>query len=230
MAILAEDMTNKRATGSTRAAAVDLRFEVVVFPVSDVDRAKEFYTKLGWRLDIDSGDNKDYRLVQFTPPGSSCSIIFGKNVTVAAPGAAQGLYLIVSDIEAAREDLLARGVEVSEPFHGDMGAYIGPDEPYLFGRLRVSGPDPNRSSYRSYASFRDPDGNGWVLQEVTTRLPGHMPPETTFVSVNDLAGALRRAKVAHSQHEVRIGQADPDWPDWYANYIVREQAGEKLPQ
>ena len=179
MAILAEDMTNKRATGSTRAAAVDLRFEVVVFPVSDVDRAKEFYTKLGWRLDIDSGDNKDYRLVQFTPPGSSCSIIFGKNVTVAAPGAAQGIYLIVSDIEAAREDLLARGVEVSEPFHGDMGAYIGPDEPYLFGRLRVSGPDPNRSSYRSYESFRDPDGNGWVLQEVTTRLPGHMPPETT---------------------------------------------------
>ena len=230
MASMTQETSKSESGNGSSAVRVDLKFEIVVIPVSDVDRAKEFYAKLGWRFDIDSGSNRDYRLVQFTPPGSACSIIFGKNVTAAAPGSAQGLYLVVSDIEAARKELLARGVEISEAFHGDNGVYDGPDEPYLFGRRRVRGPDPNRSSYRSYASFHDPDGNGWLLQEVTTRLPGHMMPETTFVSVNDLAGALRRAKTAHTQHEARIGQADPDWPDWYAEYMVREQTGEELPR
>jgi catechol 2,3-dioxygenase-like lactoylglutathione lyase family enzyme len=223
-----ELQTNETASGA-RAAKVDLKFEVVVVPVSDVDRAKEFYARLGWRFDIDSGVSNDYRLVQFTPPGSSCSIIFGKNVTTAAPGSVQGLYLIVSDIEAASKELLDLGVDISGPFHGDAGMYDGPDEPYLFGRRRVNGPDPNRGSYRSYASFRDPDGNRWLLQEVTTRLPGHMDPtSTTFVSVNDLAAALRRASAAHSQLEDRIGHVDKDWSSWCARYMVAEQSGEKL--
>jgi catechol 2,3-dioxygenase-like lactoylglutathione lyase family enzyme len=231
MASLTQEMQNNETNGDTSAAKVDLKFEVVVIPVSDVDRAKEFYANLGWRLDIDSGSSKDYRLIQFTPPGSACSIIFGKNVTAAAPGSAQGLYLIVSDIEAARKELLGLGVAISDAFHGDIGVYDGPDEPYLFGRRRVSGPDPDHGSYRSYASFHDPDGNGWLLQEVTTRLPGHMGPTTTnFVSVNDLAGALRRAAAAHCQFEERIGQADKNWSNWYAEYMVREQTGEKLPQ
>jgi catechol 2,3-dioxygenase-like lactoylglutathione lyase family enzyme len=210
-------------------AKVDLKLEVVVIPVSDVDRAKEFYGRLGWRLDADfAGD--DYRVIQSTPPGSGCSVIFGKNVTAAAPGSAQGLYLIVSDIEAARGELLARGVEVSAVFHDGGDVHAGPDEPYLFGRLRVSGPDPERRSYRSFASFRDPDGNGWLFQEVTTRLPGRVAGDTTYASAADLSQALRRASAAHGQHEARIGQADPNWPDWYAEYMVREQAGEVLPQ
>ena len=153
------------------AAKVDMKFELVVIPVSDVDRAKEFYARLGWRLDADFAAGDDFRVIQFTPPGSGGSVIFGKNVTAAAPGSAQGLYLIVSDIKAARAELLGRGVEVSEVFHGGS-VYAGTDEPYLFGRLRVNGPDPQHSSYRSFASFRDPDGNGWLFQEVTTRLPG----------------------------------------------------------
>jgi catechol 2,3-dioxygenase-like lactoylglutathione lyase family enzyme len=228
---LTQEMKKNETTSSTSAAKVDLKFEVVVIPVSDVDRAKEFYASLGWRLDIDSGNGNDYRIVQFTPPGSACSIIFGKNVTAAVPGAAQGLYLIVSDIEAARKELLGLGVEISDPFHGDIGVYDGPDEPFLFGRRRISGPDPDHHSYRSYASFHDPDGNGWLLQEVTTRLPGHMDPTTTnFASVNDLASALRRAASAHGQFEERIGQADKNWPNWYAEYIVREQTGEELPR
>jgi hypothetical protein len=139
--------------------------------------------------------------------------------------------LIVSDIEAARKDLLGRGVKISEAFHGDSGVYDGPDEPYLFGRCRVRGPDPAHRSYGSFASFQDPDGNRWLLQEVTTRLPGHVDPTTTnFVSVNDLAGALRRATAAHGQREERIGQADKNWPDWYADYMVREQHGKELPE
>ena len=229
MANLTQEMqTNEVATGP-RTAKVDLKFEVVVIPVSDVDRAKEFYASLGWRFDIDSGVNSDYRLVQFTPPGSSCSIIFGKNVTMAAPGSVQGLYLIVSDIEAAIQELVGLGIEISGPFHGDTGIYDGPDEPFLFGRRRVSGPDPGHGSYRSYASFHDPDGNGWLLQEVTTRLPGHMDPTSTnFVSVNDLAAALRRATAAHSQLEGRISEVDKDWSHWCAKYIVAEQSGEKL--
>jgi catechol 2,3-dioxygenase-like lactoylglutathione lyase family enzyme len=202
-----------------------------VIPVSDVDRAKEFYTRLGWRLDADFAAGDDWRVIQFTPPGSPASVIFGKNVTAAAPGSAQGLYLIVSDIEAARNELRGRGAEVSEIFHPVGDVHSGTDEPYLSGRNRVSGPDPHRGSYRSYASFRDPDGNGWLLQEITARLPGRVDAhETTFASSTDLAGALRRAAAAHGEHEKRNGgQHDANWPDWYAEYIVREQAGEPLP-
>jgi catechol 2,3-dioxygenase-like lactoylglutathione lyase family enzyme len=212
-----------------RAATGDMKFEIVVIPVSDVDRAKEFYARLGWRLDADFASGDDYRVVQFTPPGSGCSVIFGKNVTGAAPGSAQGLYLIVSDIEAARNELLGRGVKISEVFHG-AGVYAGTDQPYLFGRVRVSGPDPQHASYRSFASFNDPDGNGWLFQEITTRLPGRIDPATTtFASANDLASAMRRAEAAHGQHEKRIGAADPNWPDWYAAYMAAEQAGTELP-
>ena len=210
---------------------MDMKLEVLVVPVSDVDRAKEFYSRLGWRLDAEFASGDDFRITQFTPPGSGCSIIFGKNVTAAAPGSAQGLYLIVSDIEAARKELLDRGVKVSEVFHSD-GVYTGTDEPYLFGRVRVSGPDPEHRTYRSYASFKDPDGNGWLLQEVTTRLPGRIDSAaTTFASVNDLASAMRRASKAHGEHEARTGgQRDENWPDWYAAYMVAEQAGKELPQ
>jgi hypothetical protein len=170
--------------------------------------------------------------MQFTPPGSGASVIFGKNVTAAAPGSAKGLYLVVSDIEAARKELLARGIAVSDAFHHEGDVHTGPDEPYLFGRRRVSGPDPERRTYQSYASFSDPDGNGWLLQEVTARLPGRVDPnETTFASVADVAGALRRAAAAHGEHEKRNGgQHDANWPDWYAEHIVREQAGQELPQ
>jgi catechol 2,3-dioxygenase-like lactoylglutathione lyase family enzyme len=216
---------------TTKDRSNDMKLEIVVIPVSDVDRAKEFYGKrLGWRLDADFDNGKDFRVIQFTPPGSGCSVIFGKNVTAAAPGSAQGLYLIVSDIEAARKELLGRGVEVSEVFHS-AGVYAGTDEPYLFGRVRVSGPDAEHGSYRSFASFRDPGGNGWLFQEITTRLAGRIDPApTTFASANDLASALRRAASAHGQHEVRTGgQRDEDWPDWYAAYIVAEQSGGKLP-
>jgi len=210
---------------------VDLKLEVIVIPVSDVDRAKDFYAKLGWRLDADFAHENDFRVIQFTPPGSGCSIIFGRNITAAAPGSAQGLYLIVSDLAAACDDLRARGVEVSELFHS-TGVYTGPDEPYLFGRTRVSGPDPAHGSYRSFASFRDPDGNGWLFQEVTTRLPGRIDSAaTTFASTKDLANAMRRASAAHGEHEARTGgQRDENWPDWYADYMVREQAGTELPQ
>jgi catechol 2,3-dioxygenase-like lactoylglutathione lyase family enzyme len=210
---------------------MDMKLEVVVVPVSDVDRAKRFYETLGWRLDADFAHGKDWRVIQFTPPGSGCSIIFGKSVTAAAPGSAQGLYLIVSDIDAAREQLLRRGVEVREVFHGADGEYAGTDEPYLFGRRRISGADPEHRSYRSYASFRDPDGNGWLLQEVTSRLPGRIDPSmTTFASVADLASALRRAEAAHGLHEKRTGQRDANWPDWYATYLVAERASGDLPQ
>ena len=155
---------------------------------------------------------------------------FGRNVTGAAPGSAQGLYLIVSDIEAACDYLRRSGVKVGKVFHGGDNVYSGPDEPYLFGRIRVDGPDPEHRSYRSFASFSDPDGNGWLFQEITKRLPGRIDPATTtFASVSDLAAALRRAEAAHGEHEKRTGQRDADWPDWYAEYIVREQAGEPPP-
>jgi catechol 2,3-dioxygenase-like lactoylglutathione lyase family enzyme len=212
-----------------RARRVDMKLEVVVIPVSDVDRAKAFYGSLGWRLDADYAAGDDFRVIQFTPPGSGCSVIFGKNVTAAAPGSAQGLYLIVSDIEAARDELLGRGVKVSEVFHDAGGVYAGPDDPYLFGRLRVSGPDPEHRSYRSFASFGDPDGNGWLFQEITSRLPGRVDADTTFASSSELAAALRRAAAAHGEHEKRIGQHDANWPDWYAAYMVAEQAGQELP-
>ncbi|HEY6129819.1 MAG TPA: VOC family protein [Candidatus Acidoferrum sp.] len=214
-----------------KVATVDMKFEIVVLPVSDVDRAKEFYGRLGWRLDADYAHEDDFRVIQFTPPGSGCSVIFGKNVTAAAPGSAQGLYLIVSDIEAARRELLDRRIDVSEVFHNE-GVYAGADEPYLFGSVRLSGPDSEHRSYRSFASFKDPDGNGWLFQELTTRLAGRVDPATTiFASVNDLANALRRAAAAHGEHEKRTGgQRDENWPDWYAEYMVREQTGAELPQ
>ena len=213
-------------------ARVDLKLEIVVIPVSDADRAKEFYGRLGWRLDADFASGDDFRVMQFTPPGSGCSVIFGKNVTPAAPGSAQGLYLIVSDIQAARDELLSRGVKISEVFHDANGVYAGADDPYLFGRLRASGPDPEHRSYRSFASFSDPDGNGWLLQEITTRLPGRIDAvQTAFASTADLASALRRAEAAHGQHEKRTGgQRDENWPDWYAEYMAREQSGGELPQ
>jgi catechol 2,3-dioxygenase-like lactoylglutathione lyase family enzyme len=218
------------ATSDTKVKPVDMKLEVVVIPVSDVDRAKAFYRGLGWRLDAEFGGGDDFHIMQFTPPGSGASVIFGKNITSAAPGSAQGLYLVVSDIEAARQELLRRGVEVSEVFHGASGVYAGTDEPYLFGRHRVSGPDPERQSYRSFASFRDPDGNGWLLQEVTTRLPGRIDAAaTTFASTADLASALRRAEAAHGEYEKRLGQRDANWPDWYAAYMVAEQTGAPLP-
>jgi predicted enzyme related to lactoylglutathione lyase len=209
---------------------MDMKLEIVVIPVSDVDRAKEFYSGLRWRLDADFAAGNDFRVIQFTPPGSGCSVIFGKNVTAAAPGSARGLYLIVSDIEAARNELAGYGVKVSDAFHGDGDVYAGSDEPFLFGRKRVAGGDPEHRSYRSFASFSDPDGNGWLMQEITTRLPGRIDSAATaFASANDLASALRRAEAAHGEHEKRIGKSDPNWPDWYAAYMVAEQAGTKLP-
>jgi catechol 2,3-dioxygenase-like lactoylglutathione lyase family enzyme len=217
--------TDARSTPLTEAGAPgDMNLEVIVIPVTDVDRAKEFYENLGWRLDADVTPGDDLRLLQFTPRGSGCSIQFGVNLTTEPPGSAQTPYLIVSDIEAARDDLVGRGVEVSEIFH----------EESLGGRFheagRAAGPSPDRSSYSSFASFSDPDGNGWLFQEITTRLPGRVDPtETSFASTSDLASALRRASAAHGEHEKRIGEADPNWPDWYADYIVREQAGEELP-
>jgi catechol 2,3-dioxygenase-like lactoylglutathione lyase family enzyme len=224
------EVRTENATSGASIATVDMKLEIVVIPVSDVDRAKEFYGRLGWRLDADFAGGDDFRVIQFTPPGSGCSIIFGKNVTAAAPGSAQGLYLIVSEIEAARAELLSRGVQISEVFHDAAGAYAGPDEPYLFGRRRVSGPDPEHRSYRSFASFSDPDGNGWVFQEVTTRLPGRIDAaQTAFASTMDLASALRRAEAAHGEHEKRTGQRDANWPNWYAAYMAAEQAGTELP-
>lgn len=206
-----------------------MKLEVIVIPVSSVDRAKQFYGDLGWKLDADFAFNDGFRVVQLTPPGSGASIIFGTNVTAAAPGSARGLYLVVSDIEAACEELLSRGVKVSETFHGGGDVHRGTDEPYLFGSVRVGGPDPERRSYQSFASFSDPDGNGWLLQEITARLPGRMAADTTFISAAELAATLRRTAAAHGEHEKRTGGQDVNWPDWYAEYIFREQSGEPLP-
>jgi catechol 2,3-dioxygenase-like lactoylglutathione lyase family enzyme len=209
-------------------ATVDMKLEVVVIPVADVDRAKKFYGKLGWRLDADFPFDNGFRVVQFTPPGSPCSVQFGTRITSAAPGSAQGLYLIVSDIEAARDKLVACGAEVSEVFHAEApGAQFQPDGT----SGRVSGPAPDRASYGSFVTFSDPDGNAWLLQEVTTRLPGRVDSAaTSFGSASDLASALRRAAAAHGQHEKQLGEEDPNWFDWYAEYMVREEAGEELPQ
>ena len=218
------------ATLTPEVRGVDMKLEVVVVPVSDVGRAKQCYGSLGWRLDADFASDDGFRVIQFTPPGSDCSVTFGKNVTAAVPGSAQGLYLVVSDMEAARNEVLARGVAVSEVFHGADGAYAGTDEPYLFGRIRVGKPDPERRSYRSFASFSDPDGNGWLFQEVTARLPGRVDADgATFTSPTELAAALRRAAAAHGEHEKRTGQPDANWPEWYAEHIVAEQTGKKLP-
>ena len=202
-----------------------MRLEVVVLPVSDVDRAKQFYANLGWRLDVDRATNDGLRVVHFTPPGSHCSILFGTGVTVAEPGSVQGLHLIVSDIEMAHDELIARGVDASEVFHDARGGFNRFD-----GGARASGPDPARRSYASFVSFSDPDGNGWLLQEVTTRLPGRVDPAaTTFSSAGELAKALERAAAAHGEHEKRAGR-DANWPAWYAAYMVAEQAGTELPQ
>ena len=199
---------------------MDMKLEVVVIPVSDVDRAKRFYGGLGWRLDADFLVGDAFRVVQFTPPGSPCSIHFGVGLTPASPGSAPGLYLVVSDIQAARADLVARGADVGELFHR-----AGPGQP------PVGGPDPERRSYFTYATFRDPDGNEWLLQEVTTRFPGRVDPNaTSFASASDLASALRRASAAHGEHEARAGgRRDENWPDWYAAHLVAEQAGTELP-
>ena len=208
-------------------ATVDMRLEVVVIPVSDAERAKQFYVKLGWRLDADFGFDNGFRVVQFTPRGSGCSVQFGTKITSAAPGSAQGLYLIVSDIEAARAELLARGVQASEVFHAATpGAQFEPGAT----SGRVNGPAPNHATYSSFATFTDPDGNTWLLQEVTNRLPGRVDPAaTSFSSAKELASAMRRAEVAHGQHEKRIGAADANWPDWYAAFMAAEQAGAELP-
>lgn len=220
------------AVESPHARGMDMKLEIVVIPVSDLDRAKRFYSNLGWRLDADfASDDGYFRVLQFTPPGSGCSVIFGKSVTAAAPGSARGLYLIVSDVEAARKDLIGRGVAVSEVFHDAAGIYAGDDEPFLFGRTRVSGPDPARNSYRSFASFSDPDGNGWLFQEITQRLPGRIDTgEATYTSSAGLAAALRRAGAAHGEHEKRNGgKHDENWPDWYAEYMMSEQTGKDPP-
>lgn len=203
---------------STRARSEPMKLEVVVIPVADVDRALRFYTGLGWRLDADFVVGDAFRGVQVTPPGSPCSVHFGKGLTGAAPGSASGMYLIVSDVEATRTQLSAQGVEVSELFHR-----LGPGQPAL------KGVHPERASYSSFATFNDPDGNTWLLQEVSTRLPGRVEGDTTFASVGDLAEALRRAEAAHTEHEKRTGERDKNWPDWYAEYMVKEQTGQPLP-
>ena len=204
------------AITAANLAKLDARIEVIVIPVSDVDRAKEFYTKLGWRLDADLRFDNGIRVVQLTPHGSACSVQFGAKLTSAAPGSGLG-YVIVSDIESARTAMIEAGVQVGEVFH------IGPKGP-------VPGPDPEHRSYFSRALFSDPDDNNWLLQEVTARLPGRIEPgATSYSSASELASALRRAAAAHGQHEARLGQADKNWPDWYAEYMFREQAGTELP-
>ncbi|CAG6394068.1 VOC family protein [Actinacidiphila cocklensis] len=205
---------------------MDMKLEVVVVPVSDVDRAKDFYTGLGWRLDADVAPDDSFRVVQVTPPGSPASVIFGTAVTEQAPGSARGLHLVVDDIGSARAELARHGVEPSGIFHDAGGVFhhAGTD-------ARVAGPDPSGTSYGSFLSFSDPDGNGWLLQEITDRLPGRLDPATTaFSSADDLASAMRRASVAHGGHEARTGKEDPDWPDWYARYMVSEQAGTAPPE
>jgi catechol 2,3-dioxygenase-like lactoylglutathione lyase family enzyme len=215
-------------TTTENRSSLDMPLEVLVVPVSDVDRAKEFYSRLGWRLDADRGAD-GFRLIQFTPVGSSCSVQFGTGLTTAPPGSAQALMLTVSDIEAARDALASGGTEVSEVFHCKAGTACRFQEGD--GAFeRVGGPAPDHTSYSSFASFSDPDGNGWLLQEVTDRLPGRIDAgRTSFRSGKDLADAMIRASVAHGQHEKRIGHADADWPAWYASYMLAEQAGEKLP-
>jgi catechol 2,3-dioxygenase-like lactoylglutathione lyase family enzyme len=223
------DMTiaNTRSDTSVetqRPQSLDLKLEVVVIPVSDVDRAKDFYCDLGWRLDADLQGN-EFHIVQFTPPGSPCSVVFGSGVR---PGPYARIELdilenvgelVVSDIEAARAELADRGLDVSEVYH-----YAGENG-------RVSGPDPERRSYASWASFRDPAGNGWLLQEVTARAPGRVDTDdVTFASSSEIASALRRAASAHAKHEKRNGgRHDQNWPDWYGEYILAERTGKPLP-
>ena len=226
MAARSEPHTNAAVNG-TSGDTVDMKFEAVVIPVSNVDRAKEFYTKLGWRLDADFSFENGFRVVQFTPTGSGCSVQFGTKITSAAPGSAQGLYLVVSDIDAGRKELITAGVEISGVFHAATpGAQFQP----IGVNGRAAGPPPDHASYGSFATFSDPDGNSWLMQEVSTRLPGRISNRTmTFESVYDLAQALRRASTAHGQHEGRIGQVDENWPDWYARFMAAEREGTELP-
>ena len=221
------EVRSKAAISHASVARVDMKLEVVVIPVSDVDRTKEFYGRLEWRLDADFPFDNGFRVVQFTPPGSGCSVQFGTNMTSAAPGSARSLYLVVSDIEAARAELAARGVKVSEVFHAETpGAQFQPEG----ASGRVGGRATDGASYSSFGTFSDPDGNGWLLQEITTRLPGRVDAaETAYASANDLADAMRRAAAAHGEHEKRTGERDENWPDWYAAYMVAEQAGAELP-
>jgi catechol 2,3-dioxygenase-like lactoylglutathione lyase family enzyme len=197
----------------------DMKLEVVVLPVSDVERSKRFYSGLKWRLDADFSAEGGYRVVQMTPPGSPCSIHFGSGLTSVQPGSAQGMYLVVSDIQAARADLIERGAKVSEIFHR-----TGPGKP------AVNGVHPQRGTYSSFATFSDPDGNSWLLQEITTRLPGRVDAAATFTSPTELASALSRAAAAHGEHEKRNpGQKHDDWPEWYASYMLAEASGKPLP-
>jgi catechol 2,3-dioxygenase-like lactoylglutathione lyase family enzyme len=197
-------------------ATVDMKLEAVVVPVADVNRAKAFYTKLGWRLDADFAFDNGFRVVQFTPPGSWCSVQFGANITAAAPGSAHGLYLIVSDIAAAHDELVALGVEVSEVFHaGSPAAQLNPNGT----SGRVAGPAPNHASYSSFATFRDPDGNGWLLQEVTTRLPGR----GLSMDVASLTDLLRETEERHGRYEPTAPKHH--WSGWYATYIVARENG-----
>ena len=221
------DVSSDASAETPGPAVMEMRLEVVVVPVSDVDRAKAFYAGLGWRPDADFAFDNGFRVVQFTPPGSPASVQFGTGITTAEPGSAQGLYLVVSDVQAARDELAAYGVEISEVFHPvEPGAQFVPGS----GSGRAAGRADEGGSYGSFATFADPDGNTWLLQEVTTRLPGRVDPAaTTFADVADLAAALRRAAAAHGEHEKRTGEADANWPDWYAAYMVAEQAGTELP-
>jgi catechol 2,3-dioxygenase-like lactoylglutathione lyase family enzyme len=206
----------KYAAGATRVA---MNLEVDVIPVSDVERSKQFYQLLGWRLDADDAPAKNVRIVQFTPPGSGCSVTFGNGLPAATPGSASAA-LIVSDIEAAHDELIRRGIDASEMWHG---ASFPPE-------ARLPGPDPKHTSYGSFFAFNDPDGNTWLVQEVTRRLPGRIDPATTtFASANDLASAMRRAEAAHGEHDKRNWQRDANWPDLYAAYMAAEQAGTELP-
>jgi len=217
-----------RSGGSATRTNADLKLEVVVIPVSDADRSKAYYANLGWRLDADFAFDNGFRVVQLTPPGSGTSVQFGTKISTAAPGSAEGLYLVVSDVSSARDELAARGADISEVFH--PSAPGGQFEP-AGGDARAAGMEQDRASYGSFATLRDPDGNTWLLQEVTTRLPGRIDADgTSYASIADLASAMRRASVAHGQHEARIGKADEDWPDWYATYMVAEQSGAQLPE
>jgi catechol 2,3-dioxygenase-like lactoylglutathione lyase family enzyme len=206
---------------------VDLKLEAVVIPVSDVDRSKAFYAGLGWRLDADFAFDNGFRVVQFTPPGSPASVQFGTDITTAAPGSGQGPYLVVSDIGAARNQLVALGAEPSEVFHPEVpGAQFEPAD--VTGR--ATGTADDRASYGSFVTFHDPDDNSWLLQEVTTRLPGRVDPEwTSYASADDLMQALIRAATAHGEHEKLTGTYDEQWPVWYAAYMVAEQSGGELP-
>jgi catechol 2,3-dioxygenase-like lactoylglutathione lyase family enzyme len=210
------------------AASIDMKFEVVIIAVADADRSKAFYEGLGWRLDADFAFDNGFRVVQFTPPGSGASVQFGSRITSNSPGSGPGLYLIVSDIQAARDQLAGLGVEVSEVFHP-----AAPGAQFAEGGVdRAPGLEPNRASYGSFATFSDPDGNEWLLQEVRERLPGRVDAtEASFSFKADLANAMRRASVAHGEHEKRNGgEYDKNWPDWYASYMVAEQAGKELPK